>query len=71
MNSMTNRDKLLKSSEYDVLLRMHNNITQANAHDETPCIMTVIGEPNRNYLCHMYNPDCEKCIQTWLNMEVK
>lgn len=68
---MTNREKLLNEAEYDKLIRMNENITQANIHDETPCIMTAIGEPNRNYLCHMYNPDCEKCIQTWLNMEVK
>lgn len=68
---MTNRQKLLQSSEYDTLCMMQENITQANAHDETPCIMTALGESNRNYLCHMYNPDCGKCILSWLNMEVR
>ena len=68
---MTNRDKLLKSSEYDVLLRMNKNIQQANINNETPCIMTALGEPNRHYLCMMYDQDCKKCVASWLNMEVK
>ena len=68
---MTNREKLLKEAEYDKLIRMNENIQQANIHDETPCILTALGEPNRHYLCMMYDPDCKKCVQSWLNMEVK
>lgn len=66
---MTNRQKLLKENLYDLLCRMNDNITQCNVHDETPCIMAALGEPNRNYYCKMYSPDFNACIATYLGSE--
>jgi hypothetical protein len=67
---MTNRKKLLQTAEYDLLCKANENLLQALYRDERACIMTAVGEPNRNFRCSKYHPDCGKCIADWLNEEV-
>ena len=62
-----NRDALMAQSLYDMLMKMNDNLMQALYLDERPCIMTAIGEPNRNYRCKKYHPDCANCLASWLN----
>lgn len=68
---MTNREKLLQIAEYDALCKANDNLLQALYRDERACIMTALGEPNRNYRCKKYHLDCKECIRVWLNEEAK
>lgn len=68
---MTNREKLLQTAEYDRLCAANENLLQALYRDERACVMTAVGEPNRNYRCKEYHPDCKECIRVWLNEEAK
>ena len=62
-----NRDKLFEKSQYDMLRKMNENLLQALYRDERPCIMTALGEPNRNYRCKKYHPNCSDCLAAWMN----
>lgn len=73
---MTNRKKLLKTNEYDTLVRMNENMSIAGGRI---CIVDVLyggpdDSPKRaNYIinrCKTYC-DCEKCIAAWLNEEAE
>jgi hypothetical protein len=65
---MTNREKLLKTNEYDALLKMQENLNAANVRGDTPCIMDVLGVAD-SYERHLRQDNCEECIQKWLNEE--
>lgn len=67
---MTNREKMLQTAEYDLLCAANENLLQALYRDERACVMTALGEPNRNYRCKKYHPNCPDCIADWLNEEV-
>ena len=67
---MTNREMILQTAEYDRLCKANENLLQALYRDERACIMTAVGEPNRNYRCKKYHPNCAECIADWLNEEV-
>ena len=59
---MTNRDKLLKSNLYDLLLHINSKITDYTI----PCIIDII--EGRAETC----PDhcrCDKCLQDYLNRD--
>ena len=65
---MTNRDKLLKSSEYDVLLRMNDNLRAFNSS----CVMIgLIGYDKKVTRCYEYKCKCDQCIQSFLNEEAQ
>lgn len=67
---MTNRERLLKTNEYDTLLKMQKNLEAYNVSGKYgPCIMDVLGAFN-TYDRHMkYNGNCEMCIAEWLGEE--
>lgn len=62
---MKNREKLLKTASYDILLKMQENLEAANKRGDTPCIMNVIGAESYDRC----NSECETCIAKWLNEE--
>ena len=62
-----NREIIMEQSMYDMLKKMNENLLQSLYADERPCVMTALGEPNRNFRCKKYHPECEKCLQEWLN----
>lgn len=66
---MKNRERLLKTSVYDTLVRMNVNlITDGGCSDK--CVMdALIGDCQKvSDRCLGLN-QCEQCIQTWLNEE--
>ena len=67
---MTNREWLLKTSEYDRLLEMQENLERINiCEEDKPCIMDVLGA-RMVYARHMkYNGNCKMCIAEWLREE--
>ena len=55
---MTNRDKILKMNEFDLLMKV-NNVNR--------CVIDALGKKCEAYeRCKQFDT-CEKCIQTWLN----
>ena len=66
---MTNRKKLLTTSEYDTLLKMQENLEAANIRGDTSCIMDVLGASNTYDRCRKYDGKCEMCIAEWLGEE--
>ena len=58
----TNRDILLNTNLYDVLLKAHKTLAQRN----TTCILEALDE---GLVCCGKSDTCEKCIQRWLNQE--
>lgn len=69
---MTNRQKLLKTSEYDILCRMNRNIKCGAV-----CVIEAIQGGFADELdmldiseCRSHE-SCEECIQKWLNEEEK
>lgn len=62
-----NRDRLREISLYDLLIRMQTELDYAIEHDETPCIMSLLGENIVGLRCTRYNRKCEQCVQDWLN----
>lgn len=68
---MTNREKLLTTSEYDTLVRMNENTSIISGGRR--CIMDVLHGKHDDYVinrCKTYC-DCEKCIAAWLNEEAE
>lgn len=64
----TNRDKLIKQDLYDMLCMMNKNLKEFN----NSCVMIgLIGYDKKIYRCYEYECKCDKCLQEWLNMEVK
>lgn len=61
---MKNRERLLKTNEYDLLCRIQRNMVQMILSCELPCVLTAIDGQKRE--CH---DRCEDCIQTWMNEE--
>ena len=61
---MTNREKLLSTNIYDLLLAMNKIIIQLS-HSET-CVIDAL-EQKFFYCEHV---TCDKCIQKYLNKEV-
>ena len=60
----TNRDILLNTNLYDVLLKTHKTLAKRN----TTCILEALDE---GLVCTGNQDRCEKCIQRWLNQEVR
>lgn len=58
---MTNRERLLKTNEYDLLCRVQRYIDYKN---RALCVIDAITGHVRYCI-----DDCEKCIQEWLNEE--
>lgn len=59
----TNRDRLLQTCTYDILVNMANNTGICP-------LQAVSGIPREDKImrCYKYiNDGCEKCIQEWLN----
>lgn len=66
---MTNRKRLLSTSEYDTLVRMNENTSRVTGGRR--CIMDVLHGKRDNYVhdrCETYG-NCEECIAKWLNEE--
>lgn len=85
---MTNRDYILKTCPYDLLMKLNEKI-----YDNTGCVSPYLcfiemvkekhvmakvkyirgdrdgEEEYREVYCKDTNPDCDKCIQRWLNEE--
>ncbi|MBO7695088.1 MAG: hypothetical protein J6T10_20910 [Methanobrevibacter sp.] len=61
---MTKRDKILKMSEYNLLVEMQNNMCRLKAiHGHTFCIIDVL----EGYKTPCIYDSCEKCIAEYLN----
>lgn len=61
---MTNREKLLNTNIYDLLLSLNKELTQIS-HYET-CVLEAL---EKKYIVCEYS-NCDKCIQNYLNKEV-
>lgn len=60
---MKNREKILNTNLYDLLLTMNSRI------ESEQCIIDLLSTSVSDYLfCH---GSCEDCIQKWLNAEVR
>jgi hypothetical protein len=60
----TNRDIILSTNLYDVLLRAHKTLAQRN----TTCVLEALDE---SLVCCGKSDTCKDCIQRWLNQEVR
>lgn len=61
---MTNREKLLKTSEYDLLVRMNNYMLGGGCF----CVLDALTGNERSCASDI---DCSKCIAAWLNEETE
>lgn len=61
--SKTNRDILMGTNLYDVLLKAHKTLALRN----TTCILEALDE---GLVCCGKSDTCEKCIQRWLNQPI-
>lgn len=59
---MTNRERLIKTNEYDLLIRMQKCLLESNCN----CILDTLSD--KYVAC---KSSCEKCIREWLNEEEK
>lgn len=66
---MTNREKLLKTSEYDTLVKMNVNL-RAKIGVREHCIIDVLRGQASRERCRIYS-GCRECIADWLNEEVE
>ena len=66
---MTNREKLLHTNLYDLLCRMQINLDDLIVVDLNFCVLDLIGVDTDAYCDGM--GECKKCLQKWLNGEVK
>lgn len=57
---MTNRDKLLNMSLYDLIMSV-------NLH--RGCKLAIFTDEPLTELCTKYDRDCGKCVNEWLNRE--
>lgn len=66
---MNNRQRLLSTNIYDVLMQMNDNL---NPFSGNPCVLECLCGDNVDVpaLCINYR-QCEECIQNWLNEEEK
>ena len=68
---MTNREHILQTDVYDVLMMMSRNLDSMNEHRITPnCIVEQIAGESQRFRCvQNYNAlqGCESCLQAWLN----
>ena len=64
---MTNRDRILQTSEYDLLCRMNARLLERK--DFSPCIMSAFGSKYRMIRCMKFKADCAECIREFLNEE--
>lgn len=62
---MTNRERLLTTSEYDTLVKMNEYVLTCGC-----CIVDVLNQ-KETFDCGEYKGDCKKCIADWLNEEVE
>ena len=63
----TNREKLLNTAIYDLLISMQGELDYAKEHGEAyPCIMDALGVNLPGLRCCKYNGDCPGCIAGWL-----
>lgn len=60
----TNSDVLLNTNLYDTLIKAHKTLGQRN----TTCILEALDD---GLICIGKSDTCEKCIQRWLNQEVR
>lgn len=63
---MTNREKILKSSEYDTLVKMNEYLLEYEG--TCMCVLDVLN--GRKTPCAS-DSDCEECIAKWLNEEAE
>ena len=61
---MTNREKLLNTNIYDLLVAMNKTVMQTNYHEK--CILDILERERLE--CEYFT--CEECIQKYLNKEV-
>ena len=64
---MLNREKLLNTAAYDLLLEMQERLEYAiqNAQPH-PCIMDALVQNPDTLRCYHYQGDCRACIAGWL-----
>lgn len=61
---MTNREKLLNTSEYDLLCRMNENLKDRQYMTNALCC--ILNTFRYNGEC---DKECDACIAAWLNSE--
>ena len=64
---MTNREKILKTNIYDLMMTIHRN-------GHKFCPIEIVGVAKPKCLPSIYGlaqTNCEKCIQKWLNEEAR
>lgn len=59
---MTNRDKLLRMSLYDLIMSV-------NLH--RGCKLAVVTDEELTELCSKHEHKCSECVNDWLNSEAK
>lgn len=59
---MKNRERLLRTNKYDLLLRIQSNLNKSE--DPSLCVLDMIS--GHRVEC---KPPCKNCIQEWLNEE--
>lgn len=63
----TNREKLLNTAIYDLLVSMQGELDYAKEHGEAyPCVMDALGQNLVTVRCYHYHGDCRACIAGWL-----
>lgn len=62
---MTNREWLLNTNEYDILLYIQNCLE----YKEQNCILECLDKKDYNTVCKKFKCKCKDCIQHWLNSE--
>lgn len=65
---MTNREELLNTNEYDLLLRIQEYM---GGYREIPCVIEAISQVNPPDNCGWFSGGCSQCIQEWLNAKTK
>lgn len=65
---MTNRDRLLNMSLYDLIMSLHKEICVIKDGQCISCKLSIITGYVNHERC---NADCSECIQRYLNEEVK
>ncbi len=64
----TNREKLLNTAAYDLLLEMQERLEYARQHAQpNPCVMDTLGQNLVTLRCYHYHGDCRACIAGWLS----
>ena len=63
---MKNRQKLMKTNEYDILLRMNARLESL---EPSLCVLDLLEDKPVTGYCPVNVKDCEDCISQWLNKE--